>query len=167
MEQELEEGSGEWRAALEASPPPSDGPRGGGGCECEEGGLLGPERHRPRLGVAGEEGQWALCSSLTILVPPQEGTLLPPPNRARGKHRATAKETEAAPWQPLVGREPEKQCCHWGSSSSAGWLGAWASSRREVAWGEGVLGTCSPCAIAPNTLNTEQEARDRWKQEGV
>lgn len=80
MKQELEEGSEEWRAALETPPPPADGPRGGGGCECEEGGLSGPDRHRPRLDVVGEEGQWALCSSLTILVSPQEETLLPPPN---------------------------------------------------------------------------------------
>lgn len=62
--------------------------------------------------------------------------------------------------------EMEAVCC-WGIPTlSARQRGTRASSRRGGACREGVLGICSPCAIAPHALNTEQEA-GKWKQEGV
>lgn len=130
-------GSGEqlWRFNL-----PSDGPHWG--CECEEDGLLGPER-APAWAVWEKKGSGHTAAS-SQSGPPTSTTALPPQEET-----LPDKESVAVLQQPFVGWEPEKSYCCWGSPTpSTVQLGTLeVPAEGGVAWGEEELGICSTCAV--------------------
>lgn len=116
--------------------------------EYKENELLEPDRDSPNMGMVGEDGQWALHSCLTIWGPHSLSTL-------RKRHSCLLsvepeENTELMPkklqqhlgnhlWAGSLRRtiavgEPSSFC--WAAGETG------ASSRREVAWAEEILGIC-------------------------